>query len=65
MQRHRILFLSTTMDDPTAIVKQKTEPASSSVVTESAVATNLTFSQPKEANSDPEVGFVNVSMVVH
>jgi palmitoyltransferase len=53
------------MDDPTAIVKQKTEPASSSVVTESAVATNLTFSQPKEANSDPEVGFVNVSMVVH
>ncbi|EKM76159.1 hypothetical protein AGABI1DRAFT_108919 [Agaricus bisporus var. burnettii JB137-S8] len=42
------------MDDPTAIVSQKAEPASSSVVTESAVATNITFSQPKEANGDPE-----------
>ncbi|KAK7448470.1 palmitoyltransferase akr1 [Stygiomarasmius scandens] len=42
------------MDDPTALVSAKSEPAASSVNPESAVATNLSFSQEQTIHN-PEV----------
>ncbi|THV03552.1 palmitoyltransferase AKR1 [Dendrothele bispora CBS 962.96] len=39
------------MDDPTALVSAKSEPAASSVTQESAVATNLSFSQEQTVHN--------------
>ncbi|GLB44417.1 putative DHHC palmitoyltransferase family protein [Lyophyllum shimeji] len=43
------------MEDPSALVQAKSEPSTSLVTTESAMATNLTFSQGQDPQSSPEV----------
>jgi hypothetical protein len=47
--------LRTLMEDPTALVSKKSEPSASSVSPESAVATNISFSQEQTVHN-PEVG---------